>query len=96
MAQREICRTFTRWNNHLTLPLHGDPRNCFRAEFYLEGIMRVLEKAEINEVSGGTFCLLGGLLSSLFSCFAPKAPTCAPAPVSCAPVKCAPVKKGCY
>ncbi len=56
---------------------------------YLEGIMRVLDKAEVNQVSGGTFGLIGGLLGLLFG----SKSYCAP--VQCAPVKCAPPKKGC-
>jgi hypothetical protein len=50
--------------------------------------MRVLNKNEVSEVSGGFLCLVGGLLSCLFgSRSAPKSNNCAPAPKSnyCAP-----------
>lgn len=35
--------------------------------------MRVLKNEELKAVSGGTFCLIGGLLRSVFSLF-----SCAP------------------
>ncbi|MCX7284001.1 MAG: hypothetical protein NTX28_08135 [Novosphingobium sp.] len=54
--------------------------------------MRVLEKNEVSEVSGGTFCLIGGLLSGFFSRLTTKT-TCAPAPTTCAP---APKPRTCW
>lgn len=64
--------------------------------------IRELTQHEVQEVSGGTFCLLGGLMSfkmkligSLFSCFKP-AP-CQPAPTPCqpAPTPCQPAPSPC-
>ena len=46
--------------------------------------MRVLDKNEVSEVSGGTFCLIGGLVSGLFGLLKSKS-ACAPAPTYCAP-----------
>ncbi|WP_153162598.1 hypothetical protein [Zoogloea sp. 1C4] len=55
--------------------------------------IRELSAKEVQNVSGGTFCLLGGLLSfklnllsSLFkSCSTPAPTPCQPAPTPCQP-----------
>ncbi len=52
--------------------------------------MRVLEKNEVSEVSGGTFRLLGWLFGKKSHC-APAPKVCAPAPKVCAPKP----RKGC-
>lgn len=62
--------------------------------------IRELSAKEVQNVSGGTFCLIGGLLSGLFSCFSYKKPSnsCQPAPTPCqpAPSPCQPKPKcGC-
>ena len=66
--------------------------------------IRELSAKEVQNVSGGTFCLLGGLLSfklnllsSLFgrgssSCYTPAPSPCQPAPSPCQP---APKPCGC-
>lgn len=51
--------------------------------------MRVLDKNEVSEVSGGTFCLVGGLISGIFSLLKKPKTVCAPvhAPAPCKPAK---------
>lgn len=51
--------------------------------------MRVLDKNEVSEVSGGTLCSIKGLFSLLKS----KKSYCAPAPKVCAPAP--KPRKGC-
>mgnify|MGYP000945682048 CR=1 FL=1 len=46
--------------------------------------IRELSSQEVQNVSGGTFCLLTSLFSLFRSC-APAPVSCAPAPVSCQP-----------
>lgn len=53
--------------------------------------MRVLDKNEVSEVSGGTLCLVAGVLGGLFSLLRKPAVYCKPAPV-CPPAK---PKHGC-
>lgn len=43
--------------------------------------MRVLDKNEVSEVSGGTLCLIGGLLGGIFGLLRKPAVYCKPAPV---------------
>ncbi|PXW94546.1 hypothetical protein C7444_11337 [Sphaerotilus hippei] len=52
--------------------------------------MRELKSNELQAVSGGTFCLTGGLFKSIFSLFSFKSSSyCAPAPAP-APAPCQP------
>lgn len=58
--------------------------------------MRELKSEELQAVSGGTFCLFGGLLTSLFSSWSCKPATTTVSSSSCQPAAPAPAPAPSY